>query len=61
MKVSELVRFIKSKGCHIKRHGAEHDIWINPETSNEVPIPRHSAKEIHTGTVNKILKKLGLK
>ena len=61
MKTSELVRFLKGKGCRIKRHGAEHDIWVNPETGNDAPVPRHPAKEIHTGTVNRILKKLGLK
>ena len=34
MKVSELTRLAKKQGCYIKRHGAEHDIWMNPKTGN---------------------------
>jgi len=61
MKVSELTRLAKKKGCHIKRHGAEHDIWIDPVTGNTARIPRHHSKEIATGTAQNIMKDLGLK
>jgi predicted RNA binding protein YcfA (HicA-like mRNA interferase family) len=61
MKVSELTRLAKKHGCCIKRHGAEHDIWINPKTGNTARIPRHQSKEIATGTAQNIIKDLGLK
>jgi predicted RNA binding protein YcfA (HicA-like mRNA interferase family) len=61
MKVSELTRLAKKYGCHIKRHGSEHDIWINPKTGGTTSIPRHQSKEIPTGTASKIKKDLGLK
>ncbi|MCL2225124.1 MAG: type II toxin-antitoxin system HicA family toxin [Defluviitaleaceae bacterium] len=60
MKVSELTKRAKKFGCHIKRHGAEHDIWINPKTGNTASIPRHKSKEIATGTAQRIIKDLGL-
>lgn len=60
MKVSEIVRLMKKHGCIIKRHGAEHDIWINPITGGEASVPRHGSKELPTGTANKILKCLKL-
>jgi len=61
MKASELTRLAKKKGCQIKRHGADHDIWLNPKTGNTAPIPRHQSKEVATGTANRIIKDLGLK
>ncbi|MCL2171789.1 MAG: type II toxin-antitoxin system HicA family toxin [Defluviitaleaceae bacterium] len=61
MKASELTRLAKKKGCHIKRHGAAHDIWIDPKTGNTAAIPRHPSKEIATGTAHNIMKDLGLK
>jgi len=47
MKTSELTRLAKKRGCRIKRHGAEHDIWINPNTGSTARIPRHPSKEIY--------------
>jgi len=61
MKVSELVKLAKKYGCYVKRHGAEHDIWVNPKTGNTSRIPRHPSKEIPSGTANSIKKDLGLK
>jgi len=60
MKASELTRLAKKCGCHIKRHGAEHDIWVNPKTGNTARIPRHKSKEVATGTAKNIIKDLGL-
>jgi len=60
MKVSEITRLAKKHGCHIKRHGAEHDIWINPKTGKTASIPRHKSKEIAIGTARSIIKDLGL-
>jgi predicted RNA binding protein YcfA (HicA-like mRNA interferase family) len=61
MKAGELVRIIKKRGCRLKRNGSEHEIWINPDTGGEAQVPRHYAKELKTGTVERILKDLGLK
>lgn len=61
MKVSELIRLAKKKGCHLLEHGSRHDIWINPSTGRIAEIPRHQSAELPTGTANKIMKDLGLK
>ena len=61
MRASELTRLAKKNGCRIKRHGAEHDIWVDPTTGNTATVPRHQNKEVSTGTANKIMKDLGLK
>ena len=61
MKVSELTKIAKKQGCYIKRHGSEHDIWINPKTGNTARIPRHQSKEVATGTAHNIMEDLGLK
>ena len=61
MKVGELTKKAKKIGCYIKRHGAEHDIWVNPKTGNTARIPRHKSKEVATGTAQDIMKDLGLK
>ena len=61
MKVSELKRKVSKQGCRLERHGGKHDIWVNPKTGQTAEIPRHDAKEIKTGTAQKILKDLGLK
>ena len=60
MKVSELIRLAKKHGCYIKRHGSEHDIWVNPKTGATARIPRHQSKELATGTAQSIAKDLGL-
>ena len=61
MKVSEFVRYIKKQGVKLKRHGAKHDIYINPQTGQETQVPRHASKELATGTCNAMLTDLGLK
>jgi len=61
MKVGELIKRAKRNGCYIKRHGSEHDIWINPKTGQTAAIPRHQSKEVATGTAMNIIKSLGLK
>jgi len=61
VKASELIRLAKKYSCYIKRHGSEHDIWVNPKTGNTARIPRHPSKEVKTGTAERIKKDLGLK
>jgi len=61
MTANELTRLAKKHKCLIKRHGSEHDIWINPRTGGTARIPRHPSKEVPTGTANDIMRGLGLK
>lgn len=58
---SELEKLLKDGGCQIKREGANHCLWQNPKTGKTFAVPRHKAKEIPTGTANRILKDAGLK
>lgn len=61
MKTSELVKKLKQGGYTLERHGGNHDIYVSREDGKRVTVPRHSAKEIPTGTANAILKAAGLK
>ena len=42
MKRSELIREILEQGCVMLRHGARHDIYINPTTGQKQSVPRHT-------------------
>jgi mRNA interferase HicA len=42
MKRSELIRQLEQAGCVLSRHGARHDIYMNPATGQKQPVPRHS-------------------
>ena len=55
MKHSELIRQLKKAGCLLRRHGASHDIWINPKTGARTAVPRHGSKEIKDKTAQAIL------
>lgn len=55
MKHSELIRMLTKAGCLLKRHGASHDVWINPVTGATTAVPRHGSKEIKYKTAKSIL------
>jgi predicted RNA binding protein YcfA (HicA-like mRNA interferase family) len=61
MTVSELIHYIKKRGARLIKHGASHDEYQNPLTGGIAQIPRHPAKELKKGTLERILKDLGLK
>jgi len=62
MKTSELTKRMKKEGgCYLLAHRGEHDYWFCPLTGKTVVVPRHPAKEIPTGTANKILQDARLK
>ncbi|NOT56898.1 MAG: type II toxin-antitoxin system HicA family toxin [Deltaproteobacteria bacterium] len=42
MKRSEFVRQLLADGCILVRHGAKHDVYINPATSKKQTVPRHT-------------------
>jgi hypothetical protein len=58
VKRNEFIRELVNAGCHLKRHGANHDIYVNPRTGRKAPIPRHS--EIRDTLCRLIKKQLGL-
>ncbi len=53
-----LIRQLVRSGCHLKRHGSRHDIYINPQNGKKAPIPRHT--EIKDSLCKLIRKQLGL-
>lgn len=58
MKRREFVRELVAEGCHLKRHGAAHDLYFNPRTGRTVPVPRHT--EIKNTLARGIRRQLGL-
>ncbi|MGD0489070.1 MAG: type II toxin-antitoxin system HicA family toxin [Syntrophorhabdales bacterium] len=46
-------------GCYLKRHGAGHDIYVNPANGKKAPVPRHN--EIKNSLCDLIRRQLGLK
>jgi predicted RNA binding protein YcfA (HicA-like mRNA interferase family) len=61
MTVGEMIRKLKNEGVVFKKHGKRHDTCCNPKTGSEAQIPRHRTAELKKGTVERILKDLGLK
>lgn len=61
MKVSELTKQLRRAGCHLVKHGREHDKWSSDITRKVFYVPRHKSKEIASGTLDRILKDAGLK
>ena len=61
MKYAELTRKLRRVGCEFTRYGAgSHEIWRNPATGNQVPIPYHRTKEIGPKLLSRILRELGI-
>lgn len=57
MKRRDLERKLRFTGCHLKREGAAHSIWVNPKTGITETVPRHN--EIKENLAKKILKNMG--
>lgn len=60
MKTSELIKLLSKSGCYLVRHGKKHDMWKSPITGKSFPVPRHQAKEIPSGTADKIKEEAGI-
>jgi mRNA interferase HicA len=56
MKRKELEKKLRQAGCYLKREGASHSLWINPQSATVEAIPRH--REIKESLAKKILKNL---
>lgn len=59
MKRGELIHLLIKQQCHLHRHGANHDIYMNPRNGRKSPVPRHS--EIKDSLVKLIFKQLDIK
>jgi predicted RNA binding protein YcfA (HicA-like mRNA interferase family) len=58
VKRRDLIKDLVKSGCFLKRHGSKHDIYENPGTGRQAPIPRHP--EIKESLVRLIKKQLGV-
>jgi hypothetical protein len=56
VKKAELLQKLNQQGAVLVRHGAEHDVYLQPRTSKEAAVTRHN--EINEYTAKAILKKL---
>jgi mRNA interferase HicA len=59
MKRQEFIRELRAAGCELLRHGARHDVYVNPTTGQKQTVPRHT--EIDDALAKHIKKYLGLK
>ncbi|MBI3090985.1 MAG: type II toxin-antitoxin system HicA family toxin [Candidatus Tectomicrobia bacterium] len=41
MRRAALLRHLRRHGCHLKREGRSHSLWINPQTGGVEAVPRH--------------------
>jgi len=59
VKYAELARKLRRLGCQFTRYGAgSHEIWRNPNTGKQVPIPYHRTKDIGPNLLSRILREL---
>jgi hypothetical protein len=58
MKRSSLLRHLRKHGCILKREGARHSLWTNPQTGAVEAVPRHG--EIPNNLARKICRGLGI-
>lgn len=56
MKRRDLVKVLTDMGCVLVRHGGKHDWYMNPQTKQSQPIPRHT--EINENLAKSIIRKL---
>jgi len=58
MKRKQLLKILKDSGCEFKRHGSNHDLYLNPSNGKKQPVPRHT--EIDEKLAKHIIKYLGI-
>jgi mRNA interferase HicA len=58
MKREDLLRHLRINGCHLKREGGSHSIWLNPVNGAMQAVPRHT--EIAEMLAKNICKRLGV-
>jgi hypothetical protein len=55
---AKLEKHLRQHGCHVHYHDGKHDIWINPVTGQDAPVPRHT--EITKWTARGVCKAPGV-
>jgi predicted RNA binding protein YcfA (HicA-like mRNA interferase family) len=61
MKYAELARRPRRLGCCFTRPGAgSHEIWRNPATGKQTPVPYHRTKDIGPELLSRILHALDI-
>jgi predicted RNA binding protein YcfA (HicA-like mRNA interferase family) len=61
MSYRELRRRLEQLGCIFERQGGgSHEIWLNPANGRRTTIPRHSNRDLATGTLHEIRRDLGI-
>ena len=58
MKRSTLLRHLRFHGCILKREGASHSLWMNPNTGAVEAVPRHV--EVPDRLAQKICRRLSI-
>ena len=58
MKRRAFVRELQRAGCEFVRHGGRHDLYRNPATGRQAPVPRHG--ELPESLCRLIRRQLGL-
>ena len=58
MKREDLLRHLRRMGCYLKREGARHSLWCNPQSGSIEAVPRHS--EVPDKLAKKICRGLGV-
>ena len=58
MKRKEFEKELAKAGCYLKRHGSDHDIYVNPLNGKKAPVPCHL--EIKDSLSKLIRKQLGI-
>ena len=56
MKTKDLIELLERNGWKFKRHGANHDIYRNPETGRMIPLKRHDFDENDLRYIRKEIK-----
>ncbi len=54
----ETIKILKANGYILKRHGANHDLYFNPQSKKTIPVKRHDFNE---NDMRYILKEAGIK
>jgi predicted RNA binding protein YcfA (HicA-like mRNA interferase family) len=58
VKLGDLLRHLRRHGCYLKREGASHSLWCNPENGRVEAVPRHT--EIPNNLARKICRGLSI-
>jgi hypothetical protein len=56
VKRRDLIHVLLDHQCVLHRHGANHDIYINPRNGRKAPVPRHT--DIKESLARLVLKQL---